>query len=362
MQFKKIGIAFGAATVSVLSILAAGNAAAQTTNVTVYGIVDAGLEVINNAGTTADHANTLERVSSGNLSGSRIGFRGTEDLGGGLSAVFELEGGIGVDTGTSLQSNRIFGRHAFVGLQGSWGSLLVGRQESLQLNWMSKYNTMDNATWSSKVHDGSFSDRLDNAVKYTAKITPSLTAATYYSTGYDSTVAGSSEVAGSFKTGRQFGGGVQYSGDTLRLAVVADQKNGQSVATAANTDKHLTFGARYKIGAAEMMGGILFRKQENLGTPDIRTNMYWFGGTYQVTAPIQLSASVYHTDVKNSDQDPWSFITMVKYSLSKRTDLYLINSYVMNEGGSQLGVNGFSSSIAPGHNQFGTMAGVRHTF
>jgi predicted porin len=357
MQFKKIGIAFGAAA---MSIFAAGNAAAQASNVTIYGIVDAGLEVINNAGTTNSQANTLERVSSGNLSGSRIGFRGTEDLGGGLNAVFELEGGISVDTGTSLQGNRIFGRHAYVGLQGGWGSLLLGRQESLQLNWMSKYNTMDNATWSSKVHDASFSDRLDNAVKYTAKITPSLEASTYYSTGFDSTLGG--EVAGSVQAGREFGGGVQYTGDTLRLAVVADQKNGQTAAVAANTDRHLTFGARYRIGEVEMMGGILFRKQENLGTPDIRTNMYWFGGTYQVTAPVQLSASIYHTDLKNSDQDPWSIITMVKYSLSKRTDLYLINSYVLNEGGSQLGVNGFNSSIAPGHNQFGTMAGVRHTF
>jgi len=148
----------------------------------------------------------------------------------------------------------------------------------------------------------------------------------------------------------------------LRLAAVFDQKNGQTAVLAANTDKHLTFGARYKIGDVELMGGVLFRKQDNIGAPTIRTNMYWFGGSYQITGPLQLSASVYQTDLKHSEQDPTSFITLVKYSLSQRTDLYLINSYAINRGGSNLGVNGFASSIAPGHNQFGTMAGIRHTF
>lgn len=360
MQAKLLSVAISAA---VGSLLLAGNASAQS-NVTIYGIADAGLEVINNA-STAGNSN-VSRISSGNLSGSRIGFRGTEDLGGGLKAVFVLESGVAYDTGAYLQSNRAFGRQSYVGLQGSWGSLLLGRQNSLMLEWMSKYNTMDNATWSSKVHDGAFSDRMDNSVKYVGKF-GAFDVSAYYSTGFDTVKSGASvatagEVAGHSKVGRQVGGGVQYNGDGLRTAFVYDRKNGTSIAAENNTDTHMTFGARYKIGAAEVLGGYLRRKQEVVGTADTRTSMAWIGASYQVSDALQLSASYYKTDVKNSNKDPSSIITLVKYSLSKRTDLYLINSYAMNKNGSNLGVNGFGSDIIAGKNQFGTMAGIRHTF
>ncbi|MFC7289014.1 porin [Herminiimonas glaciei] len=360
MQAKLLSIVISAA---VGSLLLAGNASAQS-NVTIYGIADAGLEVINNA-STAGNSN-VSRISSGNLSGSRIGFRGTEELGGGLKAVFVLESGVAYDTGAYLQSNRAFGRQAYVGLQGSWGSLLLGRQNSLMLEWMSKYNTMDNATWSSKVHDASFSDRMDNSVKYIGKF-GAFDVSTYYSTGFDTVKAGAAvpaagEVAGHSKVGRQMGGGVQYNGGDLRMAVVYDKKNGSSIAAENDTDTHLTFGARYKFGDAEVLGGYLQRKQEVVGKADARTNMSWIGMTYQLSEALQLSGSYYKTDVKDSDKDPSSIITMVKYSLSKRTDLYLINSYAMNKNGSNLGVNGFGTDIVAGKNQFGTMAGIRHTF
>lgn len=352
MLLKHSNIA--AAVVAAIATLCGAQASAQT-SVTIYGIVDAGLEVINHAST----AGSVSRISSGNLSGSRIGFRGTEDLGGGLQAVFVLENGYSVDTGSTLQSNRLFGRQSYVGLQGSWGSLMVGRQNSLMLEWMSKYNTMDNATWSSKVHDAAFSDRIDNAIKYVGKV-GAFELSTYYSTGFDSTKGG--EVAGSRAAGREYGFGGQYNGGNFKAALVYDQKNGQTAVLSGNTDRHLTFGARYKMGAAEVLGGYLVRRQNTAPSTSTRSDVSWLGMSYQVSAPLQLSASLYHTDVKRSNQDPSSVITMVKYSLSKRTDLYLINSYVWNKNGSNLGVNGFGSDIAPGSNQFGTMAGIRHTF
>lgn len=336
-----------------------GQAHAQS-NVTIYGIVDSGIEMINHAST----AGGVSRISSGNLSGSRIGFRGTEDLGGGLKAVFVLESGYSVDTGASLQSNRLFGRQSYVGLRGEWGALMVGRQNSLMLDWMSKYNTMDNATWSSKVHDGAFSDRIDNAIKYVGKF-GAFEGAAYYSTGYNTYPAANAnkgELADTTVVGRQYGFGGQYKSGGFKAGIVYDQKNGQSLATRADTDKHLTFGASYKIGATEILGGYLIRRQNTAPASSIRTDLSWIGAKYRVSAPLELSASLYHTDVKRSNQDPTSIITMVRYSLSKRTDLYLINSYVWNKNGSNLGVNGFGSDIAPGSNQFGTMAGIRHTF
>ncbi|WP_194722578.1 porin, partial [Noviherbaspirillum malthae] len=99
----------------------AGASFAQT-NVTVYGVADAGLARIDNG-----RVNTTA-LQSGQQSGSRIGFRGTEDLGGGLSAIFTLENGFNIDDGTLGQGGRLFGRQAFVGLQGGFGAVKLGRQ------------------------------------------------------------------------------------------------------------------------------------------------------------------------------------------------------------------------------------------
>ncbi|MEG1454401.1 MAG: porin [Comamonas sp.] len=339
----------------VAALACAGAAHAQST-VQISGLVDVYAGSMRQSGSVG----RTSTVGSGGMTTSWIGFSGKEDLGGGLKAVFILEAGIGLDTGTSLQSGRMFGRQALIGLQGHWGNLYLGRQNSMMLEWMSKYNTMDNATWSAKVHDGAFSGRMDNAIKYTQKF-GSVEMATYYSTNYNG-----QESSDSAKIGRQYGLGAQYRGEGFSMAALYDQKQGTTLATKDNADKHLTLGARYKFGKAEVLGGYLMRRQEAAGAADVRTNMAWIGGSYQVTGPLQLSASVYHTDRKNSNQDPTSVIAMAKYALSKRTDLYLIASYAANKDNASqaqtLGVNGFGTNVAAGKNQFGTMAGIRHAF
>ncbi len=105
------------------AMVAATGAQAQTaSNVSIYGLVDAGLEYTSNANAAKD---SVTRVTSGGMNTSRWGFRGTEDLGGGLKAVFGLEGGILMDTGA--QDGALFKRQAYVGLEGSYGRLVMGR-------------------------------------------------------------------------------------------------------------------------------------------------------------------------------------------------------------------------------------------
>jgi predicted porin len=88
-------------------------------NVTIYGIADAYV------GFGSHGDNDVAAVQSGGLSGSRLGFRGTEDLGNGLKAVFTLEQGFNIDDGSGLGNAS---RQAFVGLGGSWGTVSLGRQ------------------------------------------------------------------------------------------------------------------------------------------------------------------------------------------------------------------------------------------
>src|SRR6478735_3149745 len=85
----------------------AGATFAQT-NIVIYGVVDANITYENNGGP----AGSVVRLDSGGQSGSRLGFRGTEDLGGGLSASFMLENGYNVDNGTLGQGGLLFGRQA----------------------------------------------------------------------------------------------------------------------------------------------------------------------------------------------------------------------------------------------------------
>ena len=109
--------------------LVAAGAHAQS-SVTLYGIADAGIAYVHNAqNANGSNASSLVKFSSGNLSGSRWGLRGIEDLGSGLSALFQLENGFNIGTGALGQGGREFGRKAVVGLGSStYGTVTLGRQ------------------------------------------------------------------------------------------------------------------------------------------------------------------------------------------------------------------------------------------
>ena len=116
-------------TLLAMAALAAACGVQAQSNVTIYGVLDSGVEHLTNVGATRSG---LTRMPGLGVSvPSRLGFRGTEDLGGGLKAVFTLESGFGTDTGTLNQGGRFFGRQAFVGLSGSWGAVTLGRQYSM---------------------------------------------------------------------------------------------------------------------------------------------------------------------------------------------------------------------------------------
>src|SRR5437763_14538390 len=107
---------------ALITLLALGGAAHAQSSVAIYGIVDAAI-VGERGGATP-----ITKVTSGAASASRIGFKGEEALGDGLSAYFTLETGSKIDTGELDASNTIFNRQALVGLKGHFGSVSLGRQ------------------------------------------------------------------------------------------------------------------------------------------------------------------------------------------------------------------------------------------
>lgn len=121
-----------------LAVLAAAGAASAQSSVTLYGLMDvyAGAVKSNSPVLNADGkvvnvvSTTQDKVDSGALNGSRWGIKGSEDLGGGLKAIFNLESGINADNGSAAQGGLLFGRRAVVGLNGDFGTVEVGRNSS----------------------------------------------------------------------------------------------------------------------------------------------------------------------------------------------------------------------------------------
>src|SRR6185437_15305929 len=124
-----------------LAMLGAAGAAHAQSSVTLYGTIDNALTYVNHAA-GSKNLWSLGNASSGDLSGTRWGIKGNEDLGGGLAAIFQLENGFDPSTGKLNQGGRIFGRQAYVGLtSNAFGGVAgtVGSEQSYA--FAAAYNT-----------------------------------------------------------------------------------------------------------------------------------------------------------------------------------------------------------------------------
>jgi len=124
--------------IALAALAAVGSASAQYT---LYGKIDSAFQVTNtNSGIAGETDLTVIGLNSGGLSGSRWGLKGSEDLGNGLKASFQLENGFGSDTGLIGQNGGIFSRQAWVALGGSFGTVSLGRQYSAVDSVMGNYD------------------------------------------------------------------------------------------------------------------------------------------------------------------------------------------------------------------------------
>lgn len=338
--------------------LVASEAYAQTqSGVTMYGVVDAGIEYVSHAG--ANGSGAAYRVKSGNSAASRWGLRGKEDLGGGLSAIFVLENGYSVDTGTATQGGRLFGRKAFVGIAGPWGQVTLGRQYNILGDTFVPLDTTRYATYSVLSHDQQFAGIADNVIKYTGDF-GNLTVSAMYSAGYDSSIAGGSEVPGAPRVGQEIGAGVSHTIGKLGMALVYDQRRGTSVATAGDVERRYAAGLIYTSGPFIAVAGYRYL-QGDLANSGLRSDLYWLGVNYAIQPNLTLRAGIYRTDRRASSDAATSYTLQAVYNFSKRTDVFLLGSYMDNRGRSKFGVANLTTA-APGVGQTGVIAGIRHIF
>jgi len=200
-----------------LAVLGAFAGAAQAqSSVTIYGIVDTGVVYTSKVQTTGTNTGSKFGLNSGIVQGSRIGFKGVEDLGGGLNAVFQLETGFTNDNGglqgsDAVTGSNLFRRKSVVGLAGGFGSVLVGRQTDFAdtISAYTAVNDFGGVTGQS----GSNLNRLqgvrtNNSISYTTANLSGFTGNLMYGFG---------ETAGKTSAGQSFGFGVKYDNGPLGL-------------------------------------------------------------------------------------------------------------------------------------------------
>lgn len=213
------------------------SSATYAQSVTLYGVVDTGVEFLNHVGAGS---NTLARMpANSGLIPSRWGLHGVEDLGSDLQAIFTLESGFNTRGGDSGQGGRLFGRQSWIGLSGSWGTLSFGRQYT-----MTTYALADNSISGPAVYSlGSLDNylpnaRADNSVAYKGRFGP-FTVGAMYSFGRDSAGTGNSpgqgtcagQVAGDFKQCRNLSALLRYDASHFGVAAsYEEQQGGQNAA------------------------------------------------------------------------------------------------------------------------------------
>lgn len=345
----------------------AAGAHAQS-NVTIYGTLDTGVERVTNVGANRDTVTRMPGIT-GSIP-SRLGFRGSEDLGEGLKANFVLEQGISLDQGTLNQGGRVFGRQAYVGISGPWGALSFGRQYS-QIFWSFIGDTMGPNIYSMGDLDGYLSNaRLDNTIAYRGTFNGFTVGATY-SLGRDavgSVPAGGCAGEGSdSKACRDVSLALQYATPTWGLALSTERMwggagTGSPLPLSSQTDTRTILNGFYKIAGATLGAGYIKRKNEASATPN--RNMWWAGVTYPAGAWL-LDLQYGRLDLQNSPDDASIIALRAQYLLSKRTSVYATAGRVNNSGASTITVDGgvvAGANPAPGVSQTGTMVGIRHVF
>jgi predicted porin len=389
-----------------LAVLGASAGAAQAqSSVTIYGIVDTGVVYQSKAAISGGGTGSKFSLNSGVIQGSRLGFKGAEDLGGGLSAVFNLEVGFANDTGAlqgsdAATGSNLFRRKSVVGLSGNFGSVLLGRQTDYADTISAYTSVQDFGGWTGNV--GHNLDRLEgtrtnNSVSYTTTNLSGFTGNLIYGFG---------ETAGQTSAGQAFGGGLKYDNGPLGLGLNYYQSKANGSSPAADTSliaatsttasvntlagsagntayKGWNLVASYQFGPARVYGNWSRVKQDlntqaNLTSVGVgsltsltnrtlarsnKADVYEIGTAYSLSPSLKLLAAVDHTRAQFDGVSGKGKLTQYNlgtdYWLSKRTDLYAFLAYTR---ATDIVNTGVSDSTGTDGNQAAVAVGIRHKF
>ncbi|MEM5428765.1 porin [Cupriavidus oxalaticus] len=346
---------------------------ASAQSITIYGVVDTGVEYVNNVGASKD--NLFRMPSLKGTVPSRWGMRGSEDLGGGLKSIFVLESGFSPDTGVSNQGGRLFGQQALVGLSGKWGQISFGRQYTMQF-----WSTLDADILGPNIYGlGSLDSyipnaRADNAIVYKGTF-GGLTVGGSYSFGRDTANAGpgpagtncAGENPADKRACREWSVLIRYETGWWGTSVAYDSIRGGPGAFGGLTrsslsDDRLSVNGYMILSRAKL--GIGWLRRDNEATAPSISDLWFAGLAYDITPAFTLAGQAYYLKYHSSSNKAPLFALRGTYNFSKRTSVYATGGYINNGGQLALSVSGGApgSNPPPGSSQFGAMVGVKHIF
>jgi GBP family porin len=355
-------------TLLALAAIAASSAAMAQSSVTLYGVVDASVENVKGD-------KSLNRVSSDNLSSSRFGLKGTEDIGGGLKGLFVLESGLKVDTGANNNVNsstgatvRFFDRAAWLGLSTGFGEIRLGRIDTpigdIAGNVLSAQAYDDLKILPTRA--GNSYRRTDNAVTYILPaVVPGLVTTLQYTTANGTTNAAGAETAGT-SYGKGFGLSVKYAAGPLSAGLgyqrVTDDVVDTTTAGSQNANATLAY-AGYDLGVAKVTA--YYDAETNAAAVKGKPRLTVLGAKVAVPVSPEFTAIIGASTARNvaaskTVNDNVEIVTIKGvYTLSKRTSLYGMFTNVNNNDGTKLGL---ATVTAADKTSRGIAVGVRHAF
>lgn len=343
----------------------ASTAAFAQSNVTIYGRIDTGFQSRLGSSGGLSNVPSKQEIGSGIESGSRIGFKGVEDLGNGLKAIFETEYGIGIDqtnTAASPATSATWtNRHSYVGLTGGFGTAVVGRLDGVRYGVYGQYDPFANGTVAGFTQITRQVDRADNAVAY---ISPSFG-------GFGVVLAYATNIAGA----ESFGNRTDHSLETIMLTYdngpISARLDYEQVTTpGTNGDKTwvATGAGSYDFGVVKVSALLDQIKNETAG---LKEQVWLIGakapiGKFTAKAVVgQLKDKSINTvtraDLGSNNSTKWGL--GVDYNLSKRTNLYADYGQIHNQSAATRGISS-AGNAGPtgGYGSLGFDFGIAHTF
>jgi predicted porin len=374
-------------------------------SVTLYGVIDEGLQFNNNNKNIVNGHNVGGRLwnldSLSGPYGSRWGMKGVEDLGGGLAAIFTLESGVNLNTGAAAQGATMFGRQAFVGLRSQrFGTVMLGRQYDSVNDYIGSFGFGLSAYGSGISHPADLDNtthtyRSNNTVKY---VSPNFNGLTFGGTVTIGGVAGEISQSSGFTLGTGYAQGPLHLAAAYQLyknpsnagAVLNSNSNAVSPATTTAYSSlnagYLTGNApaqswqvaaaagSYTFGAATVGAVYTNVRYGNIGKFNGATatfNDVEVNAMYQFT-PAVFAAIAYNYTKGNAvsgdlgDQTYHQVSAIADYSLSKRTDVYVSGTFQTASGTNSMGAPAVAdiSLLGDSSNNHQTLIrlGLRHKF
>jgi general bacterial porin, GBP family len=396
MKLRSLGIA--------AAMLVAGAAHAQS-SVTLYGLIDTGIEYASGQKSPSGAGAGNWQMSSAAMNTPRWGLRGTEDLGNGLSAIFWLEDGFNSANGTIRNGGTFFGRQAAVGIQSKqYGALTLGRQYDFIVTYLQPFSAVNAAlgggNMATHVFDNDNTDndmRINNSVKFSSASFGGLKVGAMYAF---------SGQAGGFSNNSAYSGGASYSYGPFNVAAAYLQinrstniANATGAASTGDADA-LTLGGRQQIfgvGGQYMLGqssiGLLWTHSVTDNVSAIMTggsvlnatssipggsasylkfDNFEVNGIFYVRPDVRLIGQYVYTmgqlgATNGTKTKPhWNQVMgAADYLLSKRTDVYLAATYQTAGGTNGMSVfNADVGTLSPSAttSQVVVATGIRHRF